>query len=237
MDAPILGRKGCLEVRWMSPILGRKGMSGGQVDGAGGWLLPRRAEFSDRLPSGGGLSLLVPVSVRPALPWGRGGDLDLGCKYQVSPVCPGGLRGSGERWAGWGTGALSPWCPCSPLPCMGPTLCTRAQQYLLQSCFLHTFEVGGGLPQAKPPAWRRAQGPVPLWPEQAPALRRPLLPGGRRAPACPRAPFLDPLLPGPWALTSPSSGDRQPVHPSNRTLTWGSRLLTFFLDVSVQGAP
>ena len=186
----------------MSPILGRKGMSGGQVDGAGGWLLPRRAEFSDRLPSGGGLSLLVPVSVRPALPWGRGGDLDLGCKYQVSPVCPGGLRGSGERWAGWGTGALSPWCPCSPLPCMGPTLCTRAQQYLLQSCFLHTFEVGGGLPQAKPPAWRRAQGPVPLWPEQAPALRRPLLPGGRRAPACPRAPFLDPLLPGLGSMNS-----------------------------------
>ena len=198
MDVPILGRKGCLEVRWMppywegrgclevrwmSPILGRKGMSGGPVDGAGGWLLPRRAEFSDRLPSGGGLSLLVPVSVRPALPWGRGGDLDLGCKYQVSPVCPGGLRGSGERWAGWGTGALCPWCPCSPLPCMGPKLCTRAQQSLLQSCFLHTSRWAGGShkpspsleegPGACPSVARTSSSsgaPPPAWGPQGPCM-------------------------------------------------------------------
>ena len=145
----------------MSPILGRKGMSEGQVDGAGGWLLSHRAEFSDRLPSGGGLSLLVPVSVRPARPWGRGGDLDLGCKYQVSPVCPGGPRGSGERWAGWGRGCPSSLVPLQPPPLHGPHALHLSPAVPSAELLSSHLRGGWGAPTSQAPSLEEGPGAHP----------------------------------------------------------------------------
>lgn len=95
-----------------------------------------------------------------------------------------------DRLGGEG-GPLSPWCPHRPLPCTAPMLCTpspAAPSAKLLSSHLR----GGWLPQVKPPAWRRAQGPIPLWPGRAPAPGCPILPGGHRAPAHPLPPSLTP---------------------------------------------
>ena len=181
-------------------------MSEGQVDGAGGWLLSHRAEFSDRLPSGGGLSLLVPVSVRPARPWGRGGDLDLGCKYQVSPICPGGPRGSGERWAGWGRGCPSSLVPLQPPPLHGPHALHLSPAVPSAELLSSHLRGGWGAPTSQAPSLEEGPGahpsaartssssgaPPPAWgpqgarttPSLTPSLTPSCLaPGHRRPPA------------------------------------------------------
>lgn len=144
----------------MSPILGSRGTSRGQANGAGGWLLPYRAEFSDRLPPESCLSLLVPTSVWPALPWGQDKDLSLGYKYQVSPVHPGGPRESGKRQAGWGRGSPFSLVPPQAPPLHGPhALHPQPSSTFCKAAFFTPLRWVGGSHKPSPQPGGGPRGP------------------------------------------------------------------------------
>lgn len=181
------------------------------MDGPASWLLPHRAEFSDRLPSGGASACWFLRQSGQLFPGVGMGTLPWGVRTRSAPsvqVAQGGLWRDGLDGEG---GALP------PSPAQAPHSAPEPSSTFYRAAFVTPSRWGS--PTSQDPSLQEGPGARPSAARTSSSSGAPPPPGGRRAPACPQAPFLDPLLPGPLALMSPGSSDRWPVHPSNRTLT------------------